>query len=268
MPNPGWWDALWPDPKVLRDVGVKMSEATMRLSVSILAALVLGFVSAAHAAPISIRCADQFNKRAYFMTYDLEKKQVVFETPVGNIHRGEITSANDNDLEIVLHATGKVLFTLDLKRSVMYWPGFMAGELDRGYFHDVCKVVADRTVLVFFSPPSGNVDWSRREAKDAFSIRCPGPGVYYFVTMDRATRAVVYQMTQGSGMIGEIKDIAGPEIRFTLGPHEQIEVVWNSERRELTVKGVPGDPSRLTKTDTCDVVLVRSVMESYDRLPR
>jgi hypothetical protein len=232
-----------------------------------LAIMTAGF-SASQAAPISIRCADQFNRRAYFMTCDLQSNRAVFETPIGNIHRGEITSAKDDKLEIVLHVTGKLLFTFDRKRSVMYWPGFMAGELGRGSFHDACKTVADRTELAFFLPPSGNIDVSLREAKDAFSIRCPGPGAYYFVTLDRSTRAVVYQMTQGSGMIGEIKDIAGAEIRFMLGASEQYEFVWNGERRELTFKGILGDPSRPTKTDACDVVPVRSVMESYDRLPR
>ncbi len=240
----------------------------MRLTIPSLAILVLAFVPAAHAEPTSIRCADGFNKQTYFLTYDLQTKRLVFESPVGNIHRGEILAANEETLDLILHAIGKLLVSYDRKRNVMYWPGLLASELHREALHHVCKGAPDRTVLSSFDQWPETTDLSRREPIDAFSLRCTGPSAYYFITLDRSTKAVVYQVVRGTGLSGEIKSISGHEIKFTLGFKDQYELVWNEQKRELTWIGIPNNPARPTKTEECTAMKVQSIMELYDLIQR
>jgi hypothetical protein len=185
----------------------------------------------------------------------------VFESPVGNIQRGEILTATADVLEIVVHATGKLQASFDLKRSVMYWPGLPAGELRRQAEHHSCKGTPDRTLLSLFSQWPETTDLKRRDPIDAFSIRCVGPGFYRLLTFDRVTRAVV--MTGGSTTSGEITRMAGEEITFTFGFKEKLDAVWDGTKGELSWT-VPGNATR--QSEQCTVVKALSIMEIYGRL--
>jgi hypothetical protein len=206
--------------------------------------------------------------RRPFAAYDLETKHFVFESPVGGLLPGEILVANDDQLELSLSVFGgKIPLYFNRKDNGMRWPGLPAGELRRLSLAHACAGTADRTMLSTFDA-TNKIDLERRQPVDAFSLRCPGPDVYYFFTLDRATKTVV--METGGGLIwsGDIKGIVGHELRFTLGFYNTnlFDSVWDEESRVLTTIGIPNDPARPTKTYECTVIKARSVLELYGRL--
>ena len=232
--------------------------------------VVLPFVPAtADAEPASIRCADEYDRQSYFVTYDLQTNHFVFESPIGNLLQGEILVANDERLELGLSAFGgKILLFFDRKNNRMRWPGLPAEELRRGPMNHACATVIERTMLSTFSRPD-KIDLDRRrQPVDAFSLRCRGNTVYYFITLDRSTKTVVLETEARRILPGDIKNIAGHDISFTVGhnPSEQFDLVWDEQSRSLTWIGIPNDPARPTKTQECTVMKARSVLELYGRL--
>jgi hypothetical protein len=123
-------------------------------------------------------------------------------------------------------------------------------------------------MLSTFGMPD-KIDLNRRQPVDAFSLRCPGGGGFYFFTLDRSTKTVVME-TQGADRIltGDITSIAGHDISFTLGFYngEKFDSVWDEQSGVMTVIGIPNDPTRPTKTYECTEMKARSVMELYGRL--
>jgi hypothetical protein len=248
----------------------------MNRAIANLSALIfMAFASApaVHAEPTSIRCAEAYGREPYFVTYELETNRFVLETPIfGNFLRGEIVFANEERLELSLNAEGgKILLYYDRKDKIMLWPGLPASELRRSLLQHACASVTERTVLAVFrrredtaDPP----DLDRKQAVDAFSLRCIGDGSPYFVTMDRLTRAVVLEIKTGRTLVGEIKSIAGPQISFTVSwlSFDPGDGVWDEQSGKLTWIGVPNDPTRPTKIQECTVTKVRSIMEFYPNL--
>jgi hypothetical protein len=232
--------------------------------------MILVVASAANAEPVSIRCADEFDKQPYFVTYDLETKHVVFESTVGNLLGGEILVASDERIDISLSVVGgKLLLFFDRQKNRMGWPGLPAHEL-RAPLNHACLPSPSRTMLSLFSRPD-KIDLNRRLPVDVFSIRCPGVGQYRFLTMDRKTKTVVSE-TEGLDrrLSGDITSITDREVAFTLGsnPSELYELVWDQQSQTLTVIGVPGNPARPTKTDQCAEIPVRSIMEIYPHVTK
>src|SRR5882762_9626704 len=84
----------------------------------------------AAAEPTSIRCDGKYylQQQPYFVTFDIEKRHFVFERAGGNIITGEISSENDEQLDLSLRGTGgRILLSFNRKRNVMTWPGMPAG---------------------------------------------------------------------------------------------------------------------------------------------
>lgn len=232
--------------------------------------LVSAFAVEVRAEPTSVRCAGEYDRQPYFVTYDLQTNYFVFESPIGNLLRGEILVASDDRLELSLSAVGgKILLFFDRNKSLMRWPGLPAEEFRRAALHHVCVAVKDRTVLSTFSRPD-KIDLDRRQPVDAYSLRCSGNTTNYFFTLDRATKTVVLETEAGRSLPGDIKSIAGPEIGFTVGynPDDEFDLVWNEQSRSLTWVGIPNNPARPTKTQECIAIKARSIMELYGRLSR
>lgn len=74
----------------------------------------------AEAEPMSIRCDGKYylQQQPYFMTFDIEKRRLVFERVGGNIITGEIISENDEQLDLSLRGTGgRIVLSFDRKRA-------------------------------------------------------------------------------------------------------------------------------------------------------
>src|SRR5882762_4214313 len=100
----------------------------------------------ADAEPISFRCDVPYRQlQSYFMTFDVEKRHFVFEGAGGNIITGEITSMNDDLLDLSLRGNGgRILLSFERKRNLIRWPGMPAGELGRLEMHHICTPVTGR----------------------------------------------------------------------------------------------------------------------------
>jgi hypothetical protein len=240
----------------------------VRLWILSLLVLVSAFISGARAEPTSIRCADEFNNQAHFFTYDLQARRLMFESPVGNIHPGEILADNDEKLEFVIHAIGKILLSYDRKREVVYWPGLFALELRKEASHYRCTTVPDRTVLAQFSQSPGNTDLRRQDPNDVFSLRCIGPGADHYFTFDRSSKVVVFEVQNDAISSGEITSISDNDVKFTIGSRDRYNLIWHEKAQILTILGVPPDRTRVTQTEECTPIKARSVMELYDRMQR
>ena len=236
--------------------------------------LAFAFSMSAEAEPMSVRCDGQSyeERQPYFMTFDIEKGRAVFENVGGNIVTGEITSANDEELELSLRGSGgRILVSFNRKRSVMIWPGLPAGELRRFLLRHTCTKVADRTVLSMFYQPE-QFDPKRRDPIDAFSLSCPAKTVrFYFITMDRVTKSVVIELERFSGIVsGNIMSVDDGIIKFTFGsgPSDLHDAVWDERKRSLTLVGIPGDASKPDLIQEGIVTKPRSIMEPYEDLVR
>jgi len=227
----------------------------------------------AAAEPTSIRCDGKYylQQQPYFVTFDIEKRHFVFERAGGNIITGEISSENDEQLDLSLRGTGgRILLSFNRKRNVMTWPGMPAGELGRNLLQHTCTDVISRTVLSMFYQPE-QFDPKRRDPVDAFSLSCPGNTGLYFFTMDRVTKTVVVETEHFSGVIsGNITGMNDGVIKFTFGrglsdPHDAL---WDERSRSLTLIGIAGDSSRPTKVQECTVTEPRSIMEYYEEWVR
>jgi hypothetical protein len=221
------------------------------------------FASAANA--VSIRCADRLDKEPYFVTYDVATKDAILETPVGNLIKAKIVSFDDEQLELSLYGVGgPIPIFLFRKTNTMRWPGLPARELGRAPADHACAPAADRTMLSTFYPDKMELD--RRTPVDAFSIRCHGSFLDFFITMDRSTKAVVME-TEGAGEIfsGDVKSIADHKISFTIGAVGGVLAsgVWDEQTQELTGYG-----DQPTKPRQCAATKARSIMELYERLPK
>jgi hypothetical protein len=224
----------------------------------------------AEAEPMSVRCDGSYfaEPQPYFMTFDIEKRRFVFERAGGNILTGEITSGNDERLDLSLRgAGGRILLSFDRKRNMMTWPGMPAGELGRHLLQHACNGVTGRTVLSFFYQPE-QFDPKRRDPVDAFSLSCPAKSDgFYFITLDRVTRTVVVENEQFSGSFsGGITDINDGVIKFRFGrgvsdPHDAL---WDERSRSLTFVAIPGDPSRTTVVQECIVTKPRSILDGIN----
>jgi hypothetical protein len=227
----------------------------------------------AEAEPTSIRCDGKYylHQQPYFVTYDIERSHFVFERVGGNIVTGEIISANDEQLNLSLRASGgRILLSFNRKRNIMTWPGMPAGELGRPLMQHSCTAVTERTMLSTFYQPE-QFDPKRRDPVDAFSLSCPGNTGLYFVTLDRATKTVVVENEHGAGgFSGNIADINDGVIKFTFGPgpSDQHDALWDERSRSLTLIGVAGNPTRPTKVQECTVTKPRSIMEGYEEWVR
>ena len=229
------------------------------------------FASSARAEPVSIRCADAYDKEPYFVTYDLQTNRFVLESR--NLLKGEILVANDERLELNLNAIGgTILLFFDRKGNTMRWPGLPAEEFKRAPLSHACAAVTGRTMLSaydIYDGPDGLAS-DRRQPIDAFSLRCPGGARPLFFTMDRSTKAVVLELESAMTMSGDIKSIAGPDISFTVGLGGKMlyDLVWHEQSRLLTGTVFPHDPTSPAISKECIVMKARSVMELYDRLTR
>lgn len=230
--------------------------------------MILTFASPADAEPVSLRCDGKYYepRQPYFVTYDLTTNHFVFEVAGSNKVRGEIIAATDEKLDISLSALGgRILLYFDRKRNSMTWPGMPAGELGRHLLNHDCTAVSGRTMISVFYPPE-RFDPKRLDPVDAFSLTCPGKfGGEYFVTLDRATKAVVLEKESASGyMSGNITSIDDGVIKFSLAyGSEPFDLLWDERRRSLTWVGVENDQSRPTTVQECITTKPRSIMEIY-----
>jgi hypothetical protein len=221
---------------------------------------------------MSMQCDGKFyqQRQPYFVTFDLAANHFVYERVGGNILPGEIIAANDERLDLSLKASGgRILLSFDRKGNFMTWPGMPAAELWKPLLRHACTAVSDRTMLSMFYQPEQS-DPKRRDAVDAFSLTCPGNTGKYFVTLDRATKAVVLETEHASGILpGNITGIDDGVIRFTIarGP-EQYDLLWDERSRSLTWVAVANNPARPTKVHECIVTTPRSIMEFYGELSR
>jgi hypothetical protein len=235
----------------------------------ILLFMVFACVMPAEAEPTSVRCDGKYyqQQQPYFVTYDLETNHFVFERAGGNILTGEIIAANDGQLDFSLRATGgRILFSFNRQHKVMTWPGMPADELGRTLLQHACAEVTGRTMLSTFWQ-SEQFDPKRRDPVDAFSLACPGNTGSVFITLDRATKAVVVETEHASGILsGNITGIDDGVIKFTFGrsPSDPHDALWDERTRSLTFVGVPRDPTRPATVKQCAVTKPRSIMVYYD----
>jgi hypothetical protein len=227
----------------------------------------------ADAEPMSFRCdAQYFNKlQPYFMTFDIEKHHFMFERAGGNIISGEITSVNDELLDLSLRGSGgRILLSFERKLNLMRWPGMPAGELGRIEMRHICTAVTSRTVLSMFYKGE-QFDPKRRDPVDAFSLSCPGNYGLFFITMDHVTKSVVVEWEESSGVSsGDITGESDGIIKFSFGPgpSDQHDALWDEGKRSLTFLGKADNPARPTRVKECTVTELRSIMELYDHMVR
>lgn len=224
--------------------------------------LAVASLSAARANPVSIRCTGAQDKDPYFVTYDLQTNRFILETPVGNLLKGEIANTADQRLELRLNTmSGPMLLLFHPQTSVVQWPGLPAHEFGRTPLAHICKPTADRTVLSLYSGPH---ELERRRPVDAFSIRCHGAFLDFFITMDRATQTVVNETEGGLPLSGEISDIKDRKITFAVGTETKklAPAIWDEETEELS----ENDPSKPPHSQRCIPEKARSIMELYGRL--
>jgi hypothetical protein len=245
----------------------------MRYLMSLLFLAVICPAAGANAEPISLRCDGQYFRepQPYFMTFDIEKRRFVFERAGGNIITGDITSVNDELLDLSLRGVGgRILSSFERKRNLMRWPGMPAGELGRFAMHHICTAVTGRTVLSMFYKDE-QFDPKRRDPVDAFSLSCPGNTGLFFITMDRVTKSVVVETEHFSGVIsGDITGVSDGIIKFSYGrgPSDQHDALWDGERKSLTFIGVEDNPARPSQVKQCTVTGPRSILVYYDELVR
>lgn len=107
----------------------------------------------------SVQCEGGGPARPHFATFDMEAKEVVFETPVLdaetnfgiNALPGEIVSIKDNEIEFLVHASpGELDLIFALGAKTMTWPGLLAGTSRPKLVHQ-CTVTPPRSILSFRS---------------------------------------------------------------------------------------------------------------------
>jgi hypothetical protein len=231
------------------------------------ALVTVGCLSTAHAEPVSLRCSDDVNKTAYFLTYDVSTGRSVFESPAGVASAGE-ASADGDRIALSLHAAnGNILIYFEPRDARIRWPGFLSGELRDTLLH-TCAAVPPRTILSMvsrYNKPSIN----GQASQSTFSLQCPGYGQLRYFSLDPVTKNAALE-TEGPGRViaGTVTSATDTETRFTLeyASDVRIDFVWDSPKKTLTTVGVAGDVRRPTKTDECDVIAARSIMELYGRL--
>jgi hypothetical protein len=223
----------------------------------------------ADAEPISFRCDGQYFSKLqpYFMTFDVEKRHFIFERDGGNIITGEITSVNDDHLDLSLRGQGgRILLTFERKLNRMIWPGMPAGELGRSEMDHICAAVTSRTMLSTFYKDE-QFDPRRRDPVNAFSLSCPGNTGLFFITMDHVTKSVVVEYEHSSGIrSGDITGESDGIIKFSFGrgPSDQHDALWDEGKRSLTLLGKGDNPAWPTQVKECTVTEPRSIMEVYD----
>ena len=216
--------------------------------------------SAARADPVSIRCTAGQDKDAYFVTYDVQTSRFIFEKRDGVLTIGEIAGATDQRLQLRLKAkAGPVPLVFDRPAKVMQWPGI--AKIGLPTLTHSCMTTADRTVLSLIAGP---YQLQRRTPVDAFSIRCHGAALDFFITMDRSTKAVLMETEAGTSFSGEIDGGDGVRMRFAVGAAGKtvFSGTWDEQAQQLT----ENDPSHPPHSQRCIAEKARSIMEVYDRL--
>jgi hypothetical protein len=117
----------------------------------------------------------------------------------------------------------------------------------------ICGAVA----LVALGPGSAKAE--------QFSVQCPFQG-YYHVTVDTVTGRVVYESPAGSALRGRVDKTIGMAIHFRIlkTGNADFEGVLATERERITWIGIPGDPTRLGRSDECRRVELRPILSKYN----
>jgi hypothetical protein len=79
---------------------------------------------------------------------------------------------------------------------------------------------------------------------------------------------VMFSLEGGSVYPGEIQSASEHRIEFSVGWDRKFDLVWDSQDRTVTWKGVPNDSSRPTKVHQCTQVEAGSILMLYERLAR
>jgi hypothetical protein len=229
------------------------------------------FVShAAAASEFSVQCQGGTPPRPYFATFDTDAKKVVFETAPSdpktfdgsNVLAGEIDGQDDSNvkidftLDLSRFSRGKLSLILDLKSKTMFWPG-----LDDGFRPTLthsCTVIPPRSILSFRSPVP---------IVHPVTVRCEDEGYGYF-TMDAESKSAIFERG-GRGQLyeGQVISVRGDDIDLLMqfGDHPR-QVTWSKEKQTITIEGVPGDSQRPRKTEHCQEITPRTMIEYYKRL--
>ncbi|MGB9364434.1 MAG: hypothetical protein WCE79_00330 [Xanthobacteraceae bacterium] len=210
----------------------------------------------------SIRCDAHETKKSYVLTFDTDSKRLVYESTLGNLHRGRITGMRDPYVSFAVKGDTEIAGTWDGKQRSMYWPG-LPDEV-RPTLHHNCTAIEPRTVLL---PPRTDSGPGERPAAP-FSIRCNSEPFPSHFTFDRASRQALMESMAGIPSRGEILEADGSRIRFMVetGHVPPFSMTWDRQAGAITIEGVPGEPPRPTTVMACSEIAPRSILEMYDRL--
>ena len=228
----------------------------------------LALIGRAQAEPFSVRCTDPNNQPpTYFATFDLDAKRVVFETPIGNIFRGDIEQADDQRIDFSIKPSiYKIGLVFDRRASKMVFPGFLTPLEIRPELVHACQFVPVRTVLAIFDnitkswPNYTNLGGPVQPT----SFRCSGRAAYTYVTFDRLTKKVLMEIQQGSSFPGEIETIEGHRVTFSIhvGSTLRRGYVWDDEAKTLTW---PLAGAASPDIYPCTEIKVRTLLDAYGR---
>ncbi len=221
----------------------------------------LALICPAHSEPFSVRCTDPNNQPPdYYATFDLEAKKLVFESPIRNIFRGEIESANNQLIAFwIKPSIYKFDLVFDQRNTKMIFPGFLTSRETRPELNHVCQIVPVRTVLAVFD--SITRSWANyRNLGDPvqpYSFRCTGRAAYTYVTLDRLTKKVLMEIQAGSSFPGEIETIEGHRVAFLIhvGSTAKHGYILDDEAKTLTW---PNDGTN-SSTYPCTEIKVRTL---------
>lgn len=206
--------------------------------------LMLTLDRAAAADLFSVRCEGGVPLRPYFATFDIDAKEVVFETPPFssatsfgiNAYSGDVISAKDGKIEFIVPVVpGRLDLIFDRGQKTMTWPGIDDATFRPTLIHP-CTITPPRSILSFRID-----DLVQRPV----SVRCEDAGYMYF-TMDASSKQAHFERgKEGRGYRGEVKFVDQDGLTMAMNFDVPRKVIWSKSRQTITIEGIDGDADRL-----------------------
>ncbi|MBB5045752.1 hypothetical protein HNR60_000487 [Rhodopseudomonas rhenobacensis] len=241
------------------------------LALPIILLLVLTADRAAATESFSVRCEGGVPARPYFVTFDIDAKAVVFETPPldletysdANVYPGDISSVGHGAGEkiefIVRGLPGRIDLIFDRDQKTMTWPGLEDFTFRPTLVHR-CTITPPRSILSFRV---------HDPILHPISVRCEDTAGYMYFTMDAASKQVLFDRgKEGRLYQGEVTDVSHDEITLAMNFEGLRRVVWSKNRRTITIDGMEGDRDRPRTVMQCQDVAPRTMMIYHGRLQR
>ena len=108
--------------------------------------------------------------------------------------------------------------------------------------------------------------WAPAVSAQQFSLQCRANNQPYDFTFDVNAGRVILESLAGRPFPGRISTATSERIEFEVKAESdpKFDLAWDARTNSVTWTGVPGRPSRPTRTDPCSAIALRPILFTYE----